>query len=328
MMKHMHVGRGYCSASSEGSEGDCARGLIGTWLIGDLPQCIERCKQCAQCNFVSFSKRHRDCSWFAGCATKALGKLYGGDAFDTFRVKPARGRTRCPGAHRTKARMPAAPHAVSAGAAPAVGVHLVTFFSEGQPRDGGMPLGAVAGVLEAAFAPYVDSYRGYTPTGLYNSTLQWGDHPGVPGRAVVKPSRVSATMNTGLSAIGQLAAKPYAILLRILEIPHGDLLLYKDANVVKRPNLLAGAARVRETLAWTLQEAQPAQDVFIPFENTQLKLKHHCKSHAVRTMAPAERHHEIFESPIHHSCQLVARRTPAAEAFLWAWLQACPLTLP
>ena len=255
MMRHMHIGRGYCSASSEGSEGDCARGLIGTWLIGDLPQCIERCKQCAQCNFVSFAKQHRDCSWFAGCATKALGKLFGGDAFDTYRVKPARGRTRCPGAPpRTKARAPqAAPRAVSAapGAAPAVGVHLVTFFSEGMPRDGGMPLGAVAGVLEAAFAPYVDSYRGYTPTGLYNRTLHWGEHPGVPGRAVVKPSRVSATMNTGLSAIGQLAAKPYAILLRMLEIPHGDLLLYKDANVVKRPNLLAGAARVRETLHGT-----------------------------------------------------------------------------
>ena len=88
-------------------------------------------------------------------------------------------------------------------------------------------------------------------------------------------------MNTGLSAIGQLAAKPYAILLRMLEIPHGDLLLYKDANVVKRPNLLAGAARVRETLAWTLQQARPAQDVFIPYENERLKLKHHCKSHAV-----------------------------------------------
>ena len=250
-----HIGPGYCSASSEGSEGDCTRGLIGTWRIGDLPQCIARCKQCAQCNFVSFAKQHRDCSWFAGCATKALGKLFGGDAFDTYRVKPARGRTRCPGAPpRTKARAPqAAPRAVSAapGAAPAVGVHLVTFFSEGMPRDGGMPLGAVAGVLEAAFAPYVDSYRGYTPTGLYNRTLHWGEHPGVPGRAVVKPSRVSATMNTGLSAIGQLAAKPYAILLRMLEIPHGDLLLYKDANVVKRPNLLAGAARVRETLHGT-----------------------------------------------------------------------------
>ena len=253
MMRHMHIGRGYCSASSEGSEGDCARGLIGTWLIGDLPQCIERCKQCAQCNFVSFSKRHRDCSWFAGCATKALGKLYGGDAFDTFRVKPARGRTGCPGAHRTKARMLAAPHAVSAGAAPAVGVHLVTFFSEGQPRDGGMPLGAVAGVLEAAFAPYVDSYRGYTPTGLYNSTLQWGDHPGVPGRAVVKPSRVSATMNTGLSAIGQLAAKPYAILLRILEIPHGaehthlaSGLIGKEGKQIKEVQRLSGARVVMQ----------------------------------------------------------------------------------
>ena len=141
------IGRGYCSATSEGSEGDCARGLIGTWRIGDLPQCIERCKQCAQCNFVSFAKRHRDCSWYAGCASKALGKLFGGDAYETFRVKPARGRTRCPGAHRTKASALAARgldgHAAGAGGAPAVGVHLVTFFSEGAPRDGGMPLGAV-----------------------------------------------------------------------------------------------------------------------------------------------------------------------------------------
>ena len=137
------IGRGYCSATSDGSEGDCARGLIGTWRVGDLPQCIERCAQCAQCNFVSFAKRHRDCSWYAGCASKALGKLFGGDAYETFRVKPARGRTRCPGAHRTKATALAAPHAAGAGGAPAVGVHLVTFFSEGPPRDGGMPLGAV-----------------------------------------------------------------------------------------------------------------------------------------------------------------------------------------
>ena len=34
-------------------------------------------------------------------------------------------------------------------------------------------------------------------------------------------------------------------------------------------------------------------------------------------------HAEAFESPLHHSCQLVARRTPKAEAFLWRWLQAC-----
>ena len=36
-------------------------------------------------------------------------------------------------------------------------------------------------MLEAAFAPHVDSYRGYTPSSLYNRTLRWGDQPGVPG---------------------------------------------------------------------------------------------------------------------------------------------------
>ena len=41
-------------------------------------------------------------------------------------------------------------------------------------------------MLEAAFAPHVDSYRGYTPASLYNRTLRWGAQPGVPGRAVAR----------------------------------------------------------------------------------------------------------------------------------------------
>ena len=223
-----HIGPGYGSASSEGSEGDCARALIGTWRIGDLPQCIERCQSCAQCNFVSFAKQHRDCSWFAGCATKALGKLYGGNAYATFRVKPARGRTRCPGSPRTKVGALAAPRAVSAGTTQAVGVHLITFYSEGQPRDGGMPLGAMAGVLEAAFAPYVDSYRGYTPTGLYNRTLRWGEHPGVGGS---QSGQVEQCVGDDeLWPLGHRPARGQAVrhadqdARDPVEIPHGDLL--------------------------------------------------------------------------------------------------------
>jgi hypothetical protein len=47
------------------------------------------------------------------------------------------------------------------------------------------------------------------------------------------------------------------------------------------------------------------------------------KAHAIRTLAPSEQWSTLYELPLHHSCQLIARRTPAAEAFLWAWLQAC-----
>lgn len=108
-----------------------------------------------------------------------------------------------------------------------------------------------------------------------------------------------------------------------LHVTQGAILVYKDANVLKRPQLMAGASQLRRVAEWTLQQANPALDVFIPFENSQLKLKHHCKSHAVRSMVPKDRWEAVFEAPLHHSCQLIARRTPQAEALLWAWLSAC-----
>ena len=40
-------------------------------------------------------------------------------------------------------------------------------------------------------------------------------------------------------------------------------------------------------------------------------------------MAPRDLWEALFESPLHHSCQLVTRRSPAAVAFLWQWLKAC-----
>ena len=312
----VYVGQGYCSTTVSGWQGDCENGLIGTWQIVKQDACIDRCMSCKQCAFISFSKRNSDCSWFNMCVPRALGQLWDGAQYATYQVRRAAPATKCRGNSDKQ-------HPIAAASQPEPGVHLVTFYSEGGSKDHGMPLGEVASVLKATFAPYVDSYRGYTPTKLLNTTIEWGKEPPIWGGRVVRPSKVAATMNMGLSAIGHLAAKPFAILHRLLSIPQGDLLLFKDANILKRPNLLAGAAEVRHTVAWTMREAAPAQDVFIPFENEKLKLKHHCKSYAIRTLAPETMHTQLFESPLHHSCQLVARRTPRAEALLWEWLQAC-----
>ncbi|KAL1526344.1 hypothetical protein AB1Y20_015058 [Prymnesium parvum] len=306
------VGTGYCSPTVFGWAGDCTAGELGTWAIPPkraVSWCVQQCLACPRCRFVSVSLHLRDCSWFNECATGSLGFVYGGRKYTTYDVRPRTSTCHSSRRERVGTRV-----ASDAGA----GVHMVTFYSEGQPQDPGIPLAAMAGVFEAAFAPHVDSFNAYTPRSVAPRVLR-----GIPGTRVVQASRVGASMNTGLSAIGQLAVKPYIILLRMLEIPPGDLLVYKDANILKRPQLLAGASRIRAMAAWALSFAAPAHDVFIPFENTRLKLKHHCKSHAVRTMVPPAEWDAVFESPLHHSCQVIARRTPAAEAFLWAWLQAC-----
>lgn len=156
------IGTGYCTGTVEGWEGDCTRGHVGSWKMGpSMPNaraCINRCRECRRCRFVSISVKNGECSWFSGCATGSLALVYGGDTYTTYRVKK---RPKCAVAGLETPAHTAAETNRSSG-----GVHFVTFYSEGPPRDPGIPLGAMAGLVEATFAPHVDSFRGYTPTSV------------------------------------------------------------------------------------------------------------------------------------------------------------------
>lgn len=85
---HRLLGQGYC-ATTDG-EGDCANGLIGSWSasqhgITNLAQCAAKCRTCSACNYVSFSRKNNDCSWFAACATP-LQHAFGGLTYRTAQV--------------------------------------------------------------------------------------------------------------------------------------------------------------------------------------------------------------------------------------------------
>ena len=61
---------GFCRGTD--GEGDCARGDDGAWdirkhRIRSLHACAAKCRACARCNLVSFSRLHHDCSWFHYC---------------------------------------------------------------------------------------------------------------------------------------------------------------------------------------------------------------------------------------------------------------------
>ena len=82
--------------TTEGDEGDCDRGDKGSFRVGEpalphLKACVDACKGCTRCRYVSFSTSHEDCSWFHSCD---LGRLHVGTqldwvakAFTTVRVK-------------------------------------------------------------------------------------------------------------------------------------------------------------------------------------------------------------------------------------------------
>ena len=69
--------RGFCEDTPERIfVGDCESGDHGEWeakfdsaRISNLADCIDTCRRCERCNFVSlsFAKEHRACMWFHAC---------------------------------------------------------------------------------------------------------------------------------------------------------------------------------------------------------------------------------------------------------------------
>ena len=78
---------GYCAATAFG--GDCSLDTQGAFTSPSGDACVEQCKRCERCRFVSFSKRLNDCSWFSQCDMQQL-ELFGGSAgsYTSVRVKP------------------------------------------------------------------------------------------------------------------------------------------------------------------------------------------------------------------------------------------------
>ena len=62
--------RGYCESAPEG--GSCARADLGSWVMASSIECARRCLGCERCNYISYSHRTGDCSWFHECDVSRL----------------------------------------------------------------------------------------------------------------------------------------------------------------------------------------------------------------------------------------------------------------
>ena len=87
---------GYCAVTS--SAGDCVHGTGGSFSLtpaeslswnASVSACMERCRHCARCNFISVSRRWRDCSWLRPCKADLLYREVRG-----FRTAPVPARWR------------------------------------------------------------------------------------------------------------------------------------------------------------------------------------------------------------------------------------------
>ena len=233
--------KGICTTTVDGWQGDCERGLLGTWPVArgtavhDANSCVERCRSCLRCQFVSFSRQNRDCSWFHACPWSSLRlDVQGADTYRTRRVNTRPVSRLAP----ASCGLPHAPPSAAAsrpGGGFAHATHFITFHSEGPPHDQGLSLATAEALLRVAVGPYVDSYVAYTPRMVLGLTVH-----GIPGNATVASSNVTASNNIGLAGIGLMSVKPFVILHRLLALPRGDMLIYSDVNVLKHPVISAG----------------------------------------------------------------------------------------
>ena len=71
--------RGYCAFTNSDDGEGCSYANKGSWTISTglsidaaRTECRARCQACKRCNFISFSRKAHDCSWFHSCDLAAL----------------------------------------------------------------------------------------------------------------------------------------------------------------------------------------------------------------------------------------------------------------
>lgn len=84
--------RGHCGATqSHEGEACSASDIRGSWVGAPMSAriCVALCATCAHCQFVSFSRRDDDCSWFSSCPV--LHDAAGATGHNTVRVRASDG---------------------------------------------------------------------------------------------------------------------------------------------------------------------------------------------------------------------------------------------
>ena len=71
---------GYCDVTTAGN-GDCLSSQKGAWALDHsetrtletaVQACMQKCRMCSRCRFISVSRRFADCSWFSTCNLSRL----------------------------------------------------------------------------------------------------------------------------------------------------------------------------------------------------------------------------------------------------------------
>ena len=189
-------------------------------------------------------------------------------------------------------------------------IHFVGFYSEGSPNDNGINLTNEKNIVINELKNEVDDYNFYTPKKIID--MGYKDHmidfknPGV------------VSMNPGMSHIGNCAWRPLIILLELQKLQNDDIVVYRDINCKKYPDL-KNFKNFKNNVIKILNDVN--YDFAISRHSTNEKIIEHCKTNIIRELAINQEFTSEF--PLLLSTYLIFKKTNKSIEFLNEWKDAC-----
>jgi hypothetical protein len=191
-----------------------------------------------------------------------------------------------------------------------VKINLVSFYSEGEPHDKGINLIQAKEEFMKVATDNVDDIFLYSPRILKNKNFDY----------YVKEYPISqlVTMNPNTNYVGFLAWKPLIMILELNKLNDGDILVYRDINCIKYPQL-RNFNNFKENVIKLLDICK--FDFFISFDPYGLIADNLCKTNIIRELG--ENHPFSYNYPMLIANFIIVRKSKISYELLYEWLINC-----
>ena len=189
-------------------------------------------------------------------------------------------------------------------------MNLVSFYTEGNNNDKGSDLTEAKNIIINSAKDNVDNISFYTPKILrdmgYHYHVKEYNNLGL------------VYMNPKFNLIGFAAWKPLIILLELEKMKNGDILVYRDINVIKYPQL-KNYINFKKNIINIMNRVN--FDFFIPRENNTLCLEQFCKTNIINDLAINPEFTKKF--PLLIVNLIIVRKSKISIKFIKEWLMYC-----
>ena len=188
--------------------------------------------------------------------------------------------------------------------------NLILFHTEGFPNDKGYDLRYCTRCITMIANKYFDNIFLYTPKKLRDVGYDY--------HIKEYPDSGCVSRNPNMNFIGFCAWRPLIMLIELEKMNDGDILIYRDCNIIKYPLL-----KKYDTIDTIVNNFFDACmfDFLILREHEDVALKHHCKTNIIRELG--ENHRFTYEFPLLVSSFIAIRKTSISIELLREWLVNC-----